>query len=91
MTRHRAYGSNDTEAPSDGGLGWEPFARLSCLCAETIRGVIGIRMPEIRKKLLFHRAGRSLPAFLMGFGVVTVILWVTILGWLLFEAVLWIF
>ena len=48
-------------------------------------------MPEIRKKLLFHRAGRSLPAFLMGFGVATVILWVTILGWLLFEAVLWIF
>jgi hypothetical protein len=48
-------------------------------------------MPDIRKNLLWHRAGRSLPAFLIGFGVVTAILWVTILGWLLFEAALWIF
>jgi hypothetical protein len=48
-------------------------------------------MPEIRKNQLLHRAGRSLPAFLIGFSVVTVILWVTFLGWLLFEAALWIF
>jgi hypothetical protein len=45
-------------------------------------------MPETRKNPLAQWAARSWPPFLIGFGVVAVIVWVTVLGWLIMEAVL---
>jgi hypothetical protein len=48
-------------------------------------------MPDTRKNLLAQWAGRSWPSFLIGFGVVAVVVWAALLGWLLLRAVLSIF
>jgi len=48
---------------------------------------MGIKMLETRTNGLLQWA-RNWPLALIGIGVVAVIVWVTVLGWLIIEAVL---
>lgn len=74
------------EAATCGGVYLEPIARLGYLHREIVRGVTGIKMPETRKYRLLQWAGSRWPPFLIGFGVIAVIAWTTVLGWLIIKA-----